>query len=398
MTGTTLNSPSSLDSQEPGHDSDAAQDADQPITAVAPADAVTEEAIATWASGVRASFGRNRQDYNFAVCDALAAAGISPTGRNLLRVGKWGTNASVLADVQSWYQTLATRLRDLESSVPLPARRQANILLEQLFSIAQEASRLKLEEALQPLHEKVESLVQARLVLEDANTELTARKDALGREVEHLQHELDDSRQSVSKLQATLDTLSSQAAAARDKAAATEAELRGANADLRQELAAKDAAHARELLEHTTRADAERKRQLLAMDSERTDFNHRLAAAQQETAGLRANLESVRQELGRASVTAATAQTAHQGAQALLEAERGRWSERELHFVSDEYRMAALLRLLQRGKQVGIKVTLDGANRTEPALWLSTELGISPGSAEAILHGLPSQRDPVNKK
>lgn len=358
----------------------------------------SEEDVMQWAAKVRPAFGRSRAQFSFAVCEALAAAGIAPNAYNVLRTGKWGNNKSVNADVKAWYQTLSNRLKALESSIPLPARRQANVLLEQIFGIAEESSRQKMAETLRPLEEELIGLREAHAALEHGYETLDTEKSAMELNASNLKHSLDVSLQANATVQDALDAAERKSAADREEASKTEIALRDTITELRQSLLEKDAAHAKQLLEISNRAEAERRRQLLALDGERTAFNQKLEAAQRDTATLRANLEEVRQELSRASITAAGAQAALQGSQSLLASERQAHQQREEYFNSDDYRLQALLKFLMNSAKAGITTIIDAKRSDQEIAVLAELLGVGQEAAAGILGNIKRRNgSPANK-
>lgn len=84
---------------------------------------------------LRSNF-EDRLAYNSMICDQLAMRGVAPGASNVLDVGAWGTKSAVIADVRIWYACLSARLSAQHASIPEVARRQANQLLEQLWSLA----------------------------------------------------------------------------------------------------------------------------------------------------------------------------------------------------------------------------------------------------------------------
>lgn len=95
-----------------------------------------EADLKAWAKGIRDSFGRDRKQYNFAVCDALASAGLAPNANMLLRIGQWGNSSSVQGDMRDWFRALSERMKQIEANIPLAARRKGTELLEQLWELA----------------------------------------------------------------------------------------------------------------------------------------------------------------------------------------------------------------------------------------------------------------------
>lgn len=317
-----------------------------------PQDADKAEAcIAQWAKSVRASFAHNRRDYNFAICDALASAGIQPTGRKVLGIGAWGTSSSVMGDVNSWYATLSARLKSLESTIPLPLRRSAHALLDQMFALAQQHANDGLAQAIaahvSPLQLEIERLntalssthvremeqVEANKVLQQAikssNFELAQRQQ----EAEKIGAELLSFKQDCLRLSIEVETLkaheNSQAKA-----------LDALKLEMREALLSDKEMHVGELFAVKKFADDERKRLMLAGDAERVEHSKVLAAErashQNALQGIAVELEKVRlkldvtnQALLDKSIVAATTQAELDGVKKLLYSERINFRVRE---------------------------------------------------------------------
>ncbi|GEM_PF-3131541 len=97
----------------------------------------TSSAFAEGLQERRKEFGPDeRTAFNHMVCDELAARGESPNSANVLKCGRWGATAAVAADVRSWHRIVGRERAARQPAIPDGARRQANDLLEQIWSIA----------------------------------------------------------------------------------------------------------------------------------------------------------------------------------------------------------------------------------------------------------------------
>lgn len=353
--------------------------------APAPHDVRSIEEISAWASGQKSSFGRNRRDFNFAVCDALAAAGITPTANMVLKVGHWGTNTSIQADTRDWYQNLGARLRSLESTIPLPARRQANLLLEQLFNIAGETAAQGINDLVVPLQNELTSLkaahagVQAELETTQLNLSQACDEKRLAEErLLHLGEEKGLLEKELTELKAKL----------LEEREARHAELRALEGKLGaagQALADAKAAHASAMLEASNIAESERRRLMLASDAEKVEAGKRLQAVQAELATTKTSLDSVRQDLSRTAIAAATATASLEGVTALLASERNLFAKREVELESEGFRSAALLDFLAQGRKGGFQVSIGKKDRVKGEAWLQSTLGIGPKLAKRLV-------------
>lgn len=191
-----------------------------------------EREVAQWASQNRSAF-TNRRDYNLAVCDRLASHGIAPLTGVLRRLGGRGTSTSQDEDVRAWYATIATRLGNLEAKIPLGARRQANGLIEQLWTAAtreveeRHAAPLRNELAsaqeavatgLARIQELEASLQVERERSSTLSRELEAAANRYRDDTERFQQQVDTARQELAtdreRHQRETDTLRSDAAQA----------------------------------------------------------------------------------------------------------------------------------------------------------------------------------------
>lgn len=146
---------------------------------------------------LRSNF-EERQAYNNMVCDQLAMRGLPPNGSNVLDVGGWGTKSAVVADVRNWYAALALRLSAQHAAIPEAARRQANQLFEQLWSLA-------VQTAMDPYTALQQDMVglQARLDLQtqEAN-ELRRRHDT---QLQQMQVASDEGKSELRSVRAALE-------------------------------------------------------------------------------------------------------------------------------------------------------------------------------------------------
>lgn len=370
-----------------------------------------ERQVAAMAQGFRASFGRNRRDYNFAVCDALAGAGLTPTASAVLRVGRWGQNASVASDVRQWNQALAGRLQRIESSIPLAAKRQAGELFEQLFALATRSAQAQADERLVPLREE---LAQARAALAAAQqaeqslqTRLTALEAASEVQAQALANEQAERLAQAQAAQAAIDAADAAHRALARKAEALAQQLQAAEqalqdsarqqaqaqATARQELLGAREATARELLAAQQGFDAERRRLMLALDHDRVEHARQLKALQLELQAAQARLDAVRADAAQVAVAHAGAKASLDGAQALLAAERLRFAQREEHLQSPAYRHQSLVDFVEQAGASGVHITRE-ADAQALRAWLQASLGLEPVRAGKLV-GAMALRPPL---
>lgn len=355
-----------------------------------------EAAVAKWAAGVRDSFGRgNRKDFNFAVCDALAAAGLQPTAFAVLRLGHWGNAASIAQDVADWYKTLATRLTSLESSIPLPARRQANALLDKLFEVAKESSHTELQALLEPLQAELGATKGTLNETLESERAQALRSQELEQALQALRAKLDESDAQMAELQAGL-----RAAAVKEQELDFSLMTLGANfneqailherenAQHRLDLSALKETHANELLKARDTADAERRRLMLASDGLRVEYDKRIKELQGEIEAGRVRQEALRTEQSQLAVALSTAQTSLAGAQELLASERAHFADKETLYKGEEYRHRSLVNFAAQGRMAGISIYLAEEERQNAAGWLSNMLDMSSVLAGGITQNM----------
>lgn len=354
----------------------------QPATSIQ--EAATISSITKWAAQAREGFGRNRRDFNFAACDALAAAGITPTANMILRVGKWGTSTSVQADTREWYKSLASRLQSLESTIPLAARRQANLLLDQLFGVAREAANQTMSEKLTPLQQELETLNATHA--EALESLEVASQDCLRVSAENVQvkEKLARSVSSRDLYEKDVMRLAAQLSAEQHAHNVAKKTVDDKLAEAHQALAEAKLAHLAGMLEVNTAADVERRRIMLAADGEKVEHAKTIQALQLELSKTRVTLESVRQDLSKTAIEAATASASLEGVKAQLAAEREMAAQRVDLLQGEEFRCTALVAFVAQSRKGGFVVAIEDENRDLGATWLIKHLRISSNLAERI--------------
>lgn len=262
----------------------------------------------------------SRTEYNYMVCDQLALRGVAPNGLNVRKAGSWGAPVAVGADVKAWYTALSARLSSEHAKIPEAAKRSANKLIEQLWTLAAESVG-------QPLEEK---LAQARQTVQE-------QSEAFAEEIEHLRRELDitrgdhdevkellgQARKEISVLEtarrdlsAEVDTLgrSIAQAALENEQARRDLERMHAQAIDRLRAAAADAAgvHANEMERARTQIQTERDRvdqaaksHALAIDGFRQDLRRAVERgdkAHEDAAHERSAANALREQLSSAHI------------------------------------------------------------------------------------------------
>lgn len=281
--------------------------------------------VAAWARAVRPDFANRRRDFSFAVCDALAAEGIRPNAATVHRVGRWGHTRQVGEDVAAWYQALASRLAAHEAAVPLPARKQANELVERLYALAITHAKQTL---LDPLSRQVEAAAADVIATKALLQEADLRTTALTGELAGLQAELAQSR-TLTQLQAdqhadeltrhqeaiaAADAAKAVVQAALDKATsgltASQAEATAAQIQIAQERAKSVQA----IAQQEQRSREEVKALMIKMDQERTAAAAERQSLQGEASVLRAKADALKDDITRREV----ASIRHEGQVAAL--------------------------------------------------------------------------------
>lgn len=118
---------------------------DEPVPAVETPDYATLPSDASsgeFASAIQAlrPYFKSRTEYNLMVSDQLALREVPPNSKNVLDVGKWGSQAAINSDVRAWYSRLATQLQADNAAIPHAAKRAANDLMEQLWGLAKQSA------------------------------------------------------------------------------------------------------------------------------------------------------------------------------------------------------------------------------------------------------------------
>jgi hypothetical protein len=361
-----------------------------------------ETQVTAWAATVRESFGRDRKGFNFAVCDALAAAGVQPNANSVLRAGRWGQNTSVAQDVADWYKTLAERLKNTESNIPLSARRHANTLLDQLFSVARTTANEEYEAKLKPLSEQlattqsalndsIESegvLKQSILDFDGKLTQSRQANDALqerlvesGEQIIRLDDKILESGSKIESLQQSIASLNSEK---RDLERAAEQ----AAAQHKQDFLNQEVAHAAKLLAEQRVAEDERRRLMLSVDRVRTEAAEQLKKVQSDLDASRLRVEALNTQNSQVAIQLATAQATLVGANDLLALERKNFAETEATYKSDAYQHASLLNFVGQARKAGITlnwpVPPDEQAVTALGRILNADAGFSVKLAELI--------------
>ena len=353
----------------------------------------TEEELSSWAQRVRPSFGKNRQHYNFAVCDALAAAGFAPTANMLLRVGRWGTSSSVQADTKAWFQALAERLKQLEANIPLAARRQANQLIETLYKDAQD---FVIADAVAPLQQKLDSVSAECAALMDVRDELADANAVLGEELLGGKEKLGLKTTQNERLhellaEATLAFNEEQAAHAATKVEATAGATRAKQAFLEAV-----AASSRELLAANTLAEAERRRLMLATDGERVEHAKRLGAVSAELVRLKEAYDLLTGASAQLTQAKAVAEARVEGLERLLDVEQKQSKEKDAVITqlrSPEFDLFIVERFVREIRSAGVEL-LQGPNFNAEAL--AAHFGVSLHSVAPIVAKLRPYKTLLN--
>lgn len=355
-----------------------------------PADLASIESLQKWAAEQRAGFGTDRSKFNFTVCAALAAAGLAPTASLVLRVGRWGTTSSVQADTRDWYQALGQRLRNMEAAIPLPARQQANALVEQLFSLATRTAQNSLAERLAPMEQQIDTLKLQCSQLASEKAELGLQLTAALSDAEQAKTSLlaatteRDALQEKLLLQDRLHVREKAAHIEQTKALQLEAQ------NLRQAMAEAQTQHARALLDANVAAEAERRRLMLTIDSERVDATKRLDKVSSELSEARGKLDASRLELSQVAMSEASLKASLAGTHELLAIQRNQTESMQQRLNSDEFRAALLLDFLARGEKAGFKIAIPTKNIERAAGWLQSNLKVTQDTAKRVLESVAS--------
>lgn len=374
----------------------------------------TEANVAYWAASVRIAFGRNREQFNFAICDALATAGVTPTAASVLRVGKWGHHTSVASDVSAWLSQLTQRFVELQAGVPLPARKLANDLIEKLFSLSQLEAEKNANLRLTPLEEKLEVLAAA-FESELEKLDIARVQIQAGETQRHqLQSELDAAIAAAAKaglavelerhqLQAVVTQLRNDLVTEREKAAASALRNAQAVSDLQRSALAAQQTAAEALHRVRDEADAERRRLMLQLDEQRTSARRTVDALRTEVLSLTNRVETVRQLSEDTNVNLVREKTLHEAARLAISKEREQWAQQRLELTSPEAKSQSILQLVMMHRSLGLQMyrnhDADGVNGTDLAARLCAALGVSQALASQIVQGIPvNDQDDVSKK
>lgn len=294
---------------------------------VLPLDA-TQEQVQAAVRTLRPHF-ETRTEYNFMVADLLAQRGMAPNGANVLAAGGWGNPSSVAADMKLWYAGLSARLSAEHAHIPDSARRTANGLIEQLWSLAQACTQAPMAEMSQHLAtEKA-----ARAYAEQALAEAIAQNELLGREVasQRAQAQLREQalKEQIATRQTEIDGLHDQLDALRSSivqaALLHQQEIQSTKDKFHADMQRQQEAHqqaavvmqarldtAQEMvLEKTTAINELGRQHALALDSYRQDAKAaaiRADRAQQETERVRSQLDEAKDQLAMAGIDKARLQ------------------------------------------------------------------------------------------
>ena len=377
----------------------------------------TEAEVAHWAASVRSAFGRNRELFSFAICDALATAGVTPTAASVLRVGKWGHHTSVASDVSAWLSQLTQRFVELQAGVPLPARKLANDLIEKLFSLSQLEAEKNANLRLTPLEENLKVLAAAfEAELEKLDT---ARVQIQAGETQRhqLQSELDAAIAAAAKasmaaqlerdqFQAVGTQLRNDLVAEREKAAVSALRNTQAVSDLQRGALAAQQTAAEALHRLRDEADAERRRLMLQLDEQRTTARQTVDTLRTEVQGLKNRVETVRQISEDTNIALVREKAFHDAARLAISKEREQWSQQRVELTSPEAKSQSILQLVMVHRGLGLQMyrdhDADGVNGTADvglAARLCAALGVSQALASQIVQGIPvNDQDDVSKK
>ena len=334
----------------------------------------TEEELSSWAQRVRPSFGKNRQNYNFAVCDALAATGFAPTANMLLRVGRWGTSSSVQADTKAWFQALAERLKQLEASIPLAARRQANQLIEALYKDAHE---FVIADAVAPLQQKLDLANAECAALMDVRDEYASAKAVLREELLDVKEKLGLKTTQNERLHELLADANLAFSGEQVAHASTRDTAAAGAAQAKQALLEVSAASSRELLAANTQAEAERRRLMLASDGERVEHAKRLGAVSAELVRLKEAYDLLTGASAQLTQAKAVAEARVEGLERLLDVEQKQSKEKDAVITqlrSPEFDLFIVERFVREIRSAGVEL-LQGPNFNAEAL--AAHFGVS---------------------
>jgi len=141
------------------------------------------------------------------VADSLAMRGISPNSKNVLEVGRWGSAGFVKADVNAWYATLAAKLSANHANIPEGLKRGANHLIEQMWSMAIDASTSLLKQASEQLADTQTRLQELTRIHEKLESSAAKRHAQAVADLQAKENDLNQSQNMVASLQATITEL-----------------------------------------------------------------------------------------------------------------------------------------------------------------------------------------------
>ena len=358
----------------------------------------TEAEVAHWAASVRSAFGRNRESFSFAICDALATAGVTPTGASVLRVGKWGHHTSVASDVSAWLSQLTQRFVELQAGVPLPARKLANDLIEKLFSLSQLEAEKEVQLRMDPLEKKISNLSEALEAEQLQVDDMKAQDLASKAQIEQLQSQLNTTVLTASEerniakghaalLQSTVDRLSSDLLAEAAAGLAIAQANAKVHAQLQQDLVNMQAASTQALQKSRTEHDAERRRLMLQLDDQRTAERQTVNELRTEISGLSAKLDALRQKQESTNIAQAREAALHESALLSWNKDRLQLERLNSQMDSPDAKNANVLTLSMIYPKLGITITRNAD--VDVVAMLVRDLGMTSAMAEKIMLNIP---------
>lgn len=357
--------------------------------------------IGAWAASVRQSFGKDRKGYNFAVCDELAKRGVPVNANTVLRIGRWGQNTSVAQDVQDWYKTLASRLQSMEANVPLSARRHANALLDQLFAVARDVANDELERKIQPhilAHETTKGLLNAAQnsasEFEIEATRLQSELDGLTAEHKTQSEQLDAANKNAIALNDALQSKSRELEQLRGELSAQKQLNERQASQSKHELLQAETKHAEKLLETQQFAEAERRRVMVAADSQKVAVENTLKSTQAELAEARKRIDVLSSQNTASSIQLASALSSLDGANTLRATEQ-RHFEGEIARLKQEA-PALLLQFIRVARKAGIHIAWQEDARKDEVEKIGRLMGFDATLAAKIIDVVP-EYDPKKK-
>ena len=365
----------------------------------------TETEVAQWATSVRAAFGKEREQFNFAICDALATGGLIPTTASVLRVGKWGHHTSVASDVSAWLSQLTQRFVELQAGVPLPARRLANDLIEKLFSLSRDEAEQSVQLRLAPLEERIIGLSKALEEEQIKVDDLKARYRVSTAQCEQLSTQLVDTRaaaeqqqttalENAGTLQLTIDRLS--AVLIDQKEAAQVAAQAGAKEkdNLQRTLLEAQVSAAQKLQQTYSEHDGERRRLLLQLNEERTAERRAVTALRNEITVVSAKLEKQRIDYDDTNIALARTNATLDGTKASWDNQKAQWALESARLLSPEVRHQSLLEMVMLHRQLGLMISRQ--KNVDVVATLVEQLRMTTSMANQIARHIPQVNDNFN--